>query len=181
MIDIPRRPESISKWDKAMNNKFSGVTLIEILLFIMLFILASCALIPFIFYAKDIKLSPKERKEQQNILLIKNALKFYKLDNGFYPTTTQGLDALINKPRGKPQPQHWTGYMDKIPVDQWNRAFEYINYDNDKNIEVFSCGPPREKQSWWYYIKHKFSVHAQYCKKRKLMNESSARRSQQHN
>ena len=151
------------------NNKFSGFTVVEIMLIIMLVVLLISAIIPFIFYEEEKKSSYAEQKEEQNILLIKNALQFYQLDNGFYPSTKQGLEALVKKPKGHPEPKHWAQYMSDIPVDQWNRAYEYINYDNADHIEIFSCGPPKALQHWWYRIQHSFSPYAQYCKKRELL------------
>lgn len=121
-----------------------GITLIETMLILMLLVIMTCAIIPFIFYSQQ---KPQQQAaENQDILLIKNALNFYKLDNGFYPTTMQGLNALIKKPKTAPVPQHWVPYLSALPVDSWGRPYQYKNTNNGANIELFSCGPPQKKK-----------------------------------
>lgn len=57
---------------------------------------------------------------------IPTALKLYELDNGFFPTSEQGLSALVRKPTTEPIPQNWSGpYLEKIISDPWGRAYQY--------------------------------------------------------
>lgn len=57
---------------------------------------------------------------------IPTALKLYELDNGFFPTTEQGLNALYRKSSSEPVPKNWNGpYLDRIPVDPWGRLYQY--------------------------------------------------------
>jgi general secretion pathway protein G len=149
--------------------KQTGFTLIEVMLILMLLAIIVAGIIPFIFYTDESKLSATELKEQQNILIIKNALKFYKLDNGFYPSNAQGIESLVKKPHNKPIPQHWTPYLTKLPVDQWGISYQYLNDEDSQSIEVFSCGPPLNKQSWWYQLTHYFSK--QVCAEKRLDRE----------
>lgn len=60
---------------------------------------------------------------------IPTALKLYELDNGFFPTTEQGLTALVKKPTTAPIPsQNWNGpYLDKIPIDPWGKPYQYAS------------------------------------------------------
>lgn len=56
------------------------------------------------------------------------ALKLYELDNGNFPTTSQGLDALLNKPTSSPAPVNWNGpYIEKKPIDPWGRSYVYAS------------------------------------------------------
>jgi general secretion pathway protein G len=68
------------------------------------------------------------------------ALKLYKLDNQAYPTTEQGLQALVNKPATPPTPQNWKPYLDKLPNDPWGRPYQYLNPGVKGEIDVMSFG-----------------------------------------
>lgn len=75
------------------------------------------------------------------IRLIEDALEMYKLDNFQYPTTEQGLEALISKPSGSPEPKNYRsgGYMKKLPVDAWSNEFVYFREKANK-YEILSLG-----------------------------------------
>ena len=77
---------------------------------------------------------------QTDITSISNALKIYKLDNGRYPTTDQGLQALVTKPTSGPIPGGWKGYLDKLPDDPWKKPYQYANPGVHGEIDVFSFG-----------------------------------------
>lgn len=76
------------------------------------------------------------------IKLIENSLDLYKLDNYTYPTTDQGLEALITKPSGSPEPKNWKsgGYLKggKLPKDAWGNEFVYF-YESG-SYEILSLG-----------------------------------------
>jgi len=73
---------------------------------------------------------------------IVQALKLYRLDNGSYPQTDQGLAALVQKPTTNPVPPNWKqgGYLDKLPKDPWGRDYQYLNPGVRGEIDVFSLG-----------------------------------------
>lgn len=75
------------------------------------------------------------------MLAIQSALDLYKLDNGLYPTTDQGLEALVKKPTASPIPQNWKsdGYLQQLPMDPWGQEYQYVN-DNEK-LRIYSFGP----------------------------------------
>ena len=54
-----------------------------------------------------------------------SVLKMYKINNGFYPSTAQGLKALVTRPGGTPAPKSWTALADKVPIDPWGQEYEY--------------------------------------------------------
>jgi general secretion pathway protein G len=71
----------------------------------------------------------------------KTALDSYRLDNYRYPTTEQGLDALMNKPSADPEPKKWRQYMDKLPKDPWQNDYIYISPgDNGKPFDIQTLG-----------------------------------------
>ncbi|QLH42275.1 MAG: type II secretion system major pseudopilin GspG [Coxiellaceae bacterium] len=75
---------------------------------------------------------------KQDTLAIQSALDQYKLDNGVYPSTEQGLQALVTMPSTPPLPSHWRtgGYLNQIPVDPWGQPYQYVN--NKEKVSVFS-------------------------------------------
>lgn len=119
-----------------------GITLIEILL--MLMILAIFIAIFARFYLNHTGHPiihtghPILTKTEQTILIIKNGMKFYKLDNGDYPTTEQGIAALVKKPTTKPIPQHWIPYLKTMPLDSKGRPYHYANPGKHDNIDVWA-------------------------------------------
>jgi general secretion pathway protein G len=69
-----------------------------------------------------------------------NALKIYKLDNGRYPSSDQGLQALVTKPTTGTIPDNWKSYLDKLPEDPWHHPYQYANPGVHGDIDVFSFG-----------------------------------------
>ena len=79
---------------------------------------------------------------KQDIFTIMQSLKLYKLDNRRYPTTEQGLAALVQKPSQAPVPQSWSagGYLEKLPNDPWGQPYQYLNPGLHGEIDVMSFG-----------------------------------------
>jgi general secretion pathway protein G len=72
------------------------------------------------------------------------ALRLYEMDTGRYPTTDQGLDALLRKPTSPPAPENWKGpYIEQDPLDPWKRRYEYRYPGNHppRDYDLFSLGP----------------------------------------
>ena len=111
----------------------TGITLIEILLIIMLLSILTAIYIHLSSNQMEIT---KLDKTQSDILTIENGMRFYNLDNGFYPTTSQGIAALVTKPTTKPIPPHWTQYLKTIPHDKWGKPYSYENRQNDIYIDT---------------------------------------------
>lgn len=78
---------------------------------------------------------------KSDLRAIESALKLYRLDNFTYPTSEQGLQALVEKPND-PNLTNYPegGYLDREPVDPWNRPYEYLNPGQNGEIDVFSLG-----------------------------------------
>lgn len=79
---------------------------------------------------------------RQDIFTIMQSLKLYKLDNRRYPTTEQGLAALVQKPSQAPVPQNWSagGYLERLPNDPWGQPYQYLNPGLHGEIDVMSYG-----------------------------------------
>ncbi|GLS03162.1 type II secretion system protein GspG [Chitiniphilus shinanonensis] len=116
-----------------------GFTLIEILVVITILAILGALVVP------KIMDRPNEARvvaAQQDIRTLIQALKLYKLDNGRYPSTEQGLRALIEKPSAAPVPNNWKngGYLEKLPKDPWGGDYLYLNPGLKGEIDVMSYG-----------------------------------------
>jgi general secretion pathway protein G len=79
---------------------------------------------------------------QQDIRTIVQSLKLYRLDNMRYPTTEQGLAALVKPPDAPPLAPNWKsdGYLERLPRDPWGNSYQYLNPGIRSEIDVFSFG-----------------------------------------
>jgi general secretion pathway protein G len=77
-----------------------------------------------------------------DVATLLQALKLYRLDNQRYPTSEQGLQALVERPALEPAPPNWKagGYLDRLPRDPWGNAYNYLNPGLRGEIDVFSFG-----------------------------------------
>jgi general secretion pathway protein G len=79
---------------------------------------------------------------KQDIATLMQALKLYRLDNQRYPTTEQGLHALIARPTNGPQPANWKsgGYIDRLNKDPWGNPYQYVSPGTRNEVDIFSFG-----------------------------------------
>lgn len=77
-----------------------------------------------------------------DIASIMQALKLYRLDNQRYPSTEQGLAALVSKPLQAPVPPNWkpNGYLERLPKDPWGKPYQYLSPGLRGEVDVFSFG-----------------------------------------
>ena len=80
-------------------------------------------------------------KASQDVKAIQNALELFKLDNGFYPSNDQGLNALVTKPSSSPTPQNWNQYLQSLPKDPWGNTYNYMNPGQHGEVDVYTNGP----------------------------------------
>ncbi len=97
-----------------------GFTLIEVLVVIVILGLLAALIVPRITSRVD---EARVETTKMQMKAIRDALEQYKLDNGFYPTTEQGIKALVEKPTTPPVPPRWRQYLDKLPKDAWGHDF----------------------------------------------------------
>lgn len=118
-----------------------GFTLIEVMVVVVILAILAAIIVPRILSRPG---QAKLVAAQQDISQIQSAMDLYKLDNGFYPSTSQGIQALVTKPSGDPVPQNWAsnGYLHTMPKDPWGYAFHYAHPGTHGAIDIWSDGPP---------------------------------------
>src|ERR1041384_227403 len=99
-------------------HKQRGFSLIEIMVVVVILGILASIVVPKIMGRPD---EARKVKARQDVLAIQNALDLYKLDNGTYPSTDQGLVALVEKPSSSPTPNNWKQYLKSLPKDPWGR------------------------------------------------------------
>jgi len=114
-----------------------GFTLIEILVVVVILGILAAVVVPRVMEYPG---QARQTAAKSDIATLVSALNSYKLDNFTYPTTEQGLDALVRKPSGSPEAPKWLAYLDKTPKDPWNRAYLYLHPGTHGDIDVFSYG-----------------------------------------
>ncbi len=123
-----------------------GFTLIEIMVVVIILGLLAGLVLPRIMGSEE---EAKIKTTRVQIRSLENALDSFKLDNGFYPTTDQGLEALIKKPETGRIPNKWKegGYLKpaRIPKDPWGGDYHYFSPGSEgREYEIISYGPDGE-------------------------------------
>jgi general secretion pathway protein G len=110
-----------------IRNSNRGFTLIELMVVVIILGILALYITPKIMGEPE---KAKRVKARMDITTLETALKMYKLDNGVYPSTEQGLKALVEKPETGTAPKKWRegGYLEKgkVPKDPWGNEFVYI-------------------------------------------------------
>lgn len=116
-----------------------GFTLIEILVVVVILGILAALVVPRIMERPD---EARVIAAKSDIRAIMSALKLYRLDNGIYPSTDQGLSALVVKPDTGVIPRNWKqgGYLDRLPKDPWGAPYQYLSPGVNGEIDVFSLG-----------------------------------------
>lgn len=114
-----------------------GFTLIEIMVVVVILGILAAIIVPEVLKRPD---EARVVKTKQDILAIQNALSLYQLDNGFYPSTDQGLKALVIEPSTPPLPSSWQQYLKAVPMDPWGRAYQYLNPGTHGAIDIWTDG-----------------------------------------
>ena len=116
-----------------------GFTLIEILVVVVILSILAALIVPKIMDRPD---EARVIAARSDIRAIESALKLYRLDNGVYPSTEQGLQALVRKPETGEPPRNWKsgGYLDRLPKDPWKREYLYLNPGLHGEIDILCYG-----------------------------------------
>jgi general secretion pathway protein G len=116
-----------------------GFTLIELMVVLVILGVLAAMIAPKIMDRPD---EARIVAARQDIATLIQSLKMYRLDNIRYPTTEQGLQALVTKPALDPIPTNWKsgGYLEKLPKDPWGNAYVYLNPGRHGDIDVISLG-----------------------------------------
>ena len=120
-----------------------GFTLIEIMVVMVILGVLIAAVAPNILGRAD---ESKITVAKADVRNVSGALDLYKLDNHHYPSSEQGLKALVEKPTGFPEAKNWRRpYLKKEPLDPWGNPYRYLNPGIHTDIDVYSLGPDEKE------------------------------------
>lgn len=114
-----------------------GFTLIELMVVVVILGILAVLVVPRVLDRPD---QARVIAARQDIAGVMQALRLYRLDNGRYPTSTQGLRALTERPVGNPPPANWRQSLERLPNDPWGMPYQFLNPGVHGEIDVFSFG-----------------------------------------
>mgnify|MGYP000647892836 FL=1 len=122
-----------------MAKAMRGFSLIEVLVVVVIISILAAVVVPRIMDEPD---RARVVRAEQDIQALVTALNLYRLDNATYPSTEQGLEALVERPSGEPQPRNYKtgGYLNELPIDPWGRPYQYLNPGLHGDVDVWSLG-----------------------------------------
>jgi general secretion pathway protein G len=120
-------------------HELRGFTLIEIMVVVVIIAILAALIVPRVMSRPD---EARVIAAQQDIRTLAQALKLYRLDNMRYPSTEQGLAALVKPPSIAPLAPNWKpgGYLERLPRDPWGHDYQYLNPGLRGEIDIFSFG-----------------------------------------
>ncbi len=120
-----------------------GFTLIELMVVVVILGILAAVVVPRILDRPE---EAKRTKAAVDIKGIEQALAMYKLDNGFYPTTDQGLQSLVSKPEIGRIPARYRdgGYLKRLPVDPWGSEYVFLSPGSQGDVDISSLGADGE-------------------------------------
>jgi general secretion pathway protein G len=116
-----------------------GFTLLEVMVVVVILGILAALVVPKILSRPD---EARVTAAKQDIASVMQALKLYRLDNQRYPTTEQGLQALVTQPATAPLTPNWKagGYVERLPKDPWGNPYQYLNPGIHGEIDMLSFG-----------------------------------------
>jgi len=117
----------------------AGFSLVEILVVLVIMGLLISVVAPTVLNRAD---EARVQKVQADFKAIETALKIYRLDNYVYPTTEQGLEALVEPSTLDPEPRNFKegGYLAEVPVDPWGRPYLYLSPGERGEVDIYTLG-----------------------------------------
>ncbi|REL31583.1 type II secretion system major pseudopilin GspG [Thalassotalea euphylliae] len=124
-------------------SKQAGFTILEVMVVIVIIGLIATMVVPNIIGSQD---RANVQKAVADITSLETNLKMYKMDNYNYPTTEQGLEALVTQTDVEPLPRRFPeeGYITRLPSDPWGNEYQLLNPGENGKIDIFSMGPDGE-------------------------------------
>lgn len=128
-VSRPTRPDSDD----------DGFSLLELMVVVVILSVLALVIVPRVIDRPD---QARAARAQSDIAAISSAVQLYKLDNFRYPTTEQGLQALVIPPSSEPLAPNWAsgGYMDRLPKDPWGQVYQYLSPGVHGDFDVFTYG-----------------------------------------
>ncbi len=123
---------------RTSNTHQGGFTLIEIMVVVIILGILAAIVAPNVIGRID---DAQIARVQQDLRGVESALKFYRLDNFAYPSSEQGLQALVTRPND-PNIRNWKtgGYLDRLPKDPWGKQYLYLNPGQNSEIDIYTFG-----------------------------------------
>jgi general secretion pathway protein G len=120
-------------------SRSGGFSLVEILVVLVIMGLLISVVAPTVLNRAD---EARVQKVQADFKAIETALKIYRLDNYVYPTTEQGLEALVEPSSLEPEPRNFKkgGYLAEVPLDPWGRPYLYLSPGENGEVDLYSLG-----------------------------------------
>jgi general secretion pathway protein G len=124
---------------RADQDKDAGFSLLELMVVVVIMSILALVIVPRVIDRPD---QARIARVQSDLAVLQNALQLYRLDNLQYPTTEQGLSALVAKPTSAPDAPNWAegGYIDRLPADPWGGAYQYLSPGVYGDVDVFTFG-----------------------------------------
>lgn len=121
------------------NQRTAGFSLVEILVVLVIMGLLISIVAPTVLNRAD---EARIEKSRADFKAIETALKIYRLDNYVYPTTEQGLEALVEPSSLEPEPRNFKegGYLSEVPVDPWGRPYLYLSPGEHGEVDIYTLG-----------------------------------------
>ncbi|MDU8912175.1 type II secretion system major pseudopilin GspG [Aestuariicoccus sp. MJ-SS9] len=117
----------------------AGFSLLELMVVVVILSILALVIVPRVIDRPD---QARAARAQSDIAAIASAVQLYRLDNFRYPTTEQGLAALVSPPSAPPEAQNWAanGYIDRLPTDPWGQPYQYLSPGVHGDFDIFTYG-----------------------------------------
>ncbi|WP_194756978.1 type II secretion system major pseudopilin GspG [Aliidiomarina indica] len=118
----------------------SGFSMIELMVVLVILGILATLVVPQVFSQRD---QADRQKAISDLTALENAMEMYRLDNGIYPTTEQGVEALVTPPQMDPRPRNYRegGYIRRLPTDPWGNDYRLLSPGQYGRYDIFSMGP----------------------------------------
>ncbi|SDK14717.1 type II secretion system protein G (GspG) [Ferrimonas sediminum] len=122
------------------HNRQRGFTLLEVMVVLVIIGIMASMIAPNLMGSKD---KADIQKAVADIVSLENAMDMYRLDNNIYPTTEQGVTALVNRPNFSPEPRSYRegGYIKRLPKDPWGNDYVLLSPGEKGRFDLCSAGP----------------------------------------
>ena len=135
--------KTLNQVNSKQAKRAKGFSLIEVMVVVAILGVLASIILPNVIGSSE---QADRQKVVSDLVALENALAQYRLDNGMYPTTEQGLEALVNEPQMAPEPRNYRrgGYIQRLPLDPYDNEYLMLNPGEFNDVDIFSPGPDRQ-------------------------------------